>query len=315
MIYISIPVHEKPEVIADQMHNFKKYFPEARVILHLSKCAEFSISELEFYLNSQGVDNAKVNPIQFQTKWGSIIQAHLENIRYIITLGDAEKIIFHSSNDMFVKKGIVEYIKDKKYLFQTRKCTADSLWWVARRSVKDENIWKYFQGSIYASQIEGSMYSMELLKSLIDEIDYQRLNLGAEIFYPQEEVIFSSFAYKKGIKADGFPYVYSEIHQFDRIFFYYIQKYKILFNSNLIITKFFKRVLEKFLKKYSNYRISVDIINDIIFDRPALSNTCYLNDGNSLTWKIYEVRCLFSVKRVERELSNLIREFIRRLRV
>lgn len=53
MIYISIPVHEKPEVIVNQMQNFARYLPEANVVLHVSKGAKFSVNELEDALKKQ----------------------------------------------------------------------------------------------------------------------------------------------------------------------------------------------------------------------------------------------------------------------
>ena len=232
MIYISIPVHEKPEVVVNQMQNFARYLPEAKVVLHVSKGAKFSVNELEDILKNANVSHAFVNPTQVETKWGSIIQAHIANIRYIIQQDDAEKVIFHSSNDMLIMDGLSEYLKDKKNIFHLRKCTSDSLWWVARRALKDNEISTFFNNKIYASQIEGSMYESQLLKNLLHEIDEKNLILDNEIFYPREEIIFSSFATKFSISSDGFPYIYSQIHSFDRKFFSVINKSKIFFFGN-----------------------------------------------------------------------------------
>ena len=219
MIYISIPVHEKPEVVVNQMQNFARFLPEAKIVLHVSKGAKFSVNELEDVLKKANISNALVNPKQVETKWGSIIQAHIANIRYIIQRGDAEKVIFHSSNDMLIMDGLSEYLQDKKNIFHLRKCTSDSLWWVSRKAVKDSALSTFFNGKLYASQIEGSMYDISLLKSLVHSINNKDLVLNSELFYPLEEVIFSSFACKENIKPEGLPYVYSEVHKFDRFFF------------------------------------------------------------------------------------------------
>ena len=64
MLYISIPVHEKPEVIVNQMQNFARYLPEAKVVLHVSKDAKFSVNELEDILKKANISNALVNPKQ-----------------------------------------------------------------------------------------------------------------------------------------------------------------------------------------------------------------------------------------------------------
>lgn len=69
MIYISIPVHEKPDVVVNQMQNFARYLPEAKVVLHVSKDAKFSVNELEDVLKKANVSHALVNPTQVETKW------------------------------------------------------------------------------------------------------------------------------------------------------------------------------------------------------------------------------------------------------
>ena len=70
MIYISIPVHEKIEIIIDQAKNFYKFFPEAMIVLHLSKGAAFSLDNLKSELSKENVNNVLVNPKQVETSWG-----------------------------------------------------------------------------------------------------------------------------------------------------------------------------------------------------------------------------------------------------
>lgn len=308
MIYISIPVHEKPDVVVNQMQNFARYLPEAKVVLHVSKDAKFSVNELEDVLKKANISNALVNPKQVETKWGSIIQAHIANIRYIIQRGDAEKVIFHSSNDMLIMDGLSEYLKDKKNIFHLRKCTSDSLWWVSRKAVKDFSVSGFFKDKLYASQIEGSMYDISLLKSLVYNIDNRDLILDSEFFYPREEVIFSSFACKEDIKPDGLPYVFSEVHMFDRIFFKYMSLFPILFLANNPISKGLKKILELLLMQCKK-SITLEIIDKIIMRNNNLDSMCILDDSldKHLMWLIYNKDALFGVKRVERDLLDPIR--------
>jgi len=308
MIYISIPVHEKPDVVVNQMQNFARFLPEAKIVLHVSKGAKFSVNELEDVLKKANISNALVNPTQVETKWGSIIQAHLANIHYIIQQGDAEKIIFHSSNDMLIMDGLSEYLKDKKNIFHLRKCTSDSLWWVSRKAVKDFSVSGFFKDKLYASQIEGSMYDISLLKSLVYNIDNRDLILDSEFFYPREEVIFSSFACKEDIKPDGLPYVFSEVHMFDRIFFKYMSLFPILFLANNPISKGLKKILELLLMQCKK-SITLEIIDKIIMRNNNLDSMCILDDSldKHLMWLIYNKDALFGVKRVERDLLDPIR--------
>ena len=310
MIYISIPVHEKPEVVVNQMQNFARYLPEAKVVLHVSKGAKFSVNELENVLKNENVSHVLVNPTQVETKWGSIIQAHLANIRYIIQQGDAEKVIFHSSNDMLIMDGLSEYLQDKKNIFHLRKCTSDSLWWVARRALKDNEISTFFNNEIYASQIEGSMYDISLLKSLVHNIDNRDLILDSEFFYPREEVIFSSFACKEDIKPDGLPYVYSEIHNFDRCFFKYIEVFKFIAKRNCLFGKFFRRLLSYTLTVLNKDHINISLIKSILDRKYPGVKEIILNDSLSLKWIVYDNHSLFGVKRVKRDLSDPVRKFI-----
>lgn len=310
MIYISIPVHEKPEVVVNQMQNFARYLPEAKVVLHVSKGAKFSVNELENVLKNENVSHVLVNPTQVETKWGSIIQAHLANIRYIIQQGDAEKVIFHSSNDMLIMDGLSEYLQDKKNIFHLRKCTSDSLWWVARRALKDNEISTFFNNEIYASQIEGSMYDISLLKSLVHNIDKRDLILDSEFFYPREEVIFSSFACKEDIKPDGLPYVFSEIHNFDRCFFKYIEVFKFIAKRNCLFGKLFRRLLSYTLTLLNKDHINISLIKSILDRKYPGVKEIILNDSLSLKWIVYDNHSLFGVKRVKRDLSDPVRKFI-----
>lgn len=310
MIYISIPVHEKPEVVVNQMQNFARYLPEAKVVLHVSKDAKFSVNELEDVLKKANVSHALVNPTQVETKWGSIIQAHLANIRYIIQQGDAEKVIFHSSNDMLIMDGLSEYLQDKKNIFHLRKCTSDSLWWVSRKAVKDFSVSGFFKDKLYASQIEGSMYDISLLKSLVHNIDNRDLILDSEFFYPREEVIFSSFACKEDIEPDGLPYIYSEIHEFDKRFFKYIEVFKFIAKRNCFLGKMFRRLLSDTLAILNKNHINILLIKNILGRRFPTEKNFFLNDALSLKWIVYDNHFLFGIKRVKRDLNDPVREFI-----
>ncbi|MGX3096668.1 hypothetical protein [Ursidibacter sp. B-7004-1] len=311
MIYISIPVHEKMDVIVDQMKNFEKYFPEAMVVLHLSQSATFSIEELEEIFLDNGVTNTIINPIQVKTSWGAIIQAHLENIRYIVQLGNAEKVIFHSSNDMLVRQGVYPYVRDKKNIFHQRKCFADSLWWVSRRALKDKILTDYFDNNLQASQIEGSMYEIKLLTDLINEIDSKNLEITSQPFYPREEIIFSSFANKTGIIPDGLPYIFSEVNQFDKVFFDYIKHFKCLLGSSFTIHKGLRYLLSTYLEHLKFYRIDKQLILKIRERHQDIDIKNCLDDGDGMKWKVFHKNSLFGVKRIERELNNPVRKFIR----
>lgn len=313
MIYISIPVHENPDVIVDQMQNFARFFPQARIVLHLSKNAVFSIDFLQKKLDESHISNVLINPTQVETKWGSIIQAHLENIRYIISLGNAEKVVFHSSNDMLVQEGVFEYVKNKKNIFHQRYIKSHTLWWVGRRSLKDNFVSDYFDDQLMASQIEGSMYEISFLQKCLEELDTNPAFFNSKLFYPREEIFFSSFALKFSILPDGLPYIFSEVHRFDREFFRYLTKHPYLFNQKSFFGKVIKKLLEKFLLWKLDYKLSINDINHIKNKDSHMRLYSLFSDGIELYWKVFEFDKIFGVKRVNRNLNDPIRDYIRTL--
>lgn len=313
MIYISIPVHENPDVIVDQMQNFAHFFPQAMVVLHLSKNAVFSIDVLQKKLDESHISNVLINPIQVETKWGSIIQAHLENIRYIISQGNAEKVIFHSSNDMLVQEGVFEYVKNKKNIFHQRYIKPHTLWWVGRRGLKDNFVSNYFNHNLMASQVEGSMYEIQFLKKCLEKLDTNPEFFNSKQCYPREEIFFSSFALKFGVLPDGLPYVFSEVHRFDREFFRYLTKYPSLFNQHSFLGKVFKKILEKFLLWTLDYKLSTNDINHIRNSNFEIEKYSSFSDGKGLDWRVFEINTLFGVKRVCRFINDPIRVFIQKI--
>ena len=96
MIYASIPIHEQLPVVVNQIRNIIKFLP-CKIILHRSKTATFTQEEATQLLsNAEFEDIVFVNNKSVDTAWGSIIAAHLENIRYIKDLGAKpdDKVIF-----------------------------------------------------------------------------------------------------------------------------------------------------------------------------------------------------------------------------
>lgn len=314
MIYISIPVHEKLDVIKNQADNFKKYFPEAMIVLHLSAQADFDIEKLNNFIQSENITNILVNPIQVDTNWGSIIRAHLQNIIFILDRGDATKVCFHSSNDMLVREGVNAYLQDKDYVYHNRIVRRNSYWWVGNVALNDFRLMDWLAihggGQVVASQIEGSVYHISFLKELVDELLNCHPVLDSELFYPREEILFSSFAVAKGLKSQGLPYIFSEVHRFDKMLWEYFDKYSFILNDKYKITRKLKKQFNDKLFAQGLYKIQekdIDAIRNQ--DKKYLESTQSMSDGGNL-WQIYNIDNLYGVKRVERNMNDKIRQYI-----
>lgn len=312
MIYVSLPVHEKFDVIANQLQNFKKYLPEAMIVLHLSAGAHFSIKELDGFLKLNKVDNYIINPVQLNATWGGIIEVHLSNIELILQLGDAQKVIFHSSNDMLIREGLSLYLKDKNFLFHQREVFPNSHWWPANVAIADMAFTDWlsaYGGAIIASQIEGSMYGIEFLREFNDQYQWRYKRSFSSLRYPREELFFSSLAQAFGIIADGLPYVFSEVHRFDRKLWGYYETMPLLLNDNPLSKKLKRQLIDK-LFDYGDYKISIKDIEAIRSqDESHFKSIEYLSDGNN-RWRVHVIDNLFAVKRVPRVMTDKIRQYI-----
>ncbi|WP_019520665.1 hypothetical protein [Faucicola boevrei] len=314
MIYISIPIHEKLDVVKNQADNFKQFFPEARIVYHVSKQATFTIGEANDFMLKNKVDNVLINPKQVDTGWGSIIQAHIQNILFILEQKDATKICFHSSNDMIVRSGLYNYLRDKDYVFHNRYVRKPSYWWVGNVAYDDYRLLDWLAihggGRIVASQIEGSMYHIAFLKEFVDELLNCQPVLQSGLFYPREEILFSSFAVAKNLKSQGLPYILSEVHRFDKKLWSYFDHYRFVFNDNSRITRMMKKRLNDKLFDSTFYKISKKDIEAIRGqDTKFLAESFEMSDGGN-HWQVYELNALFGVKRIERNMNDPLRQYI-----
>lgn len=217
-LLFSLPVHEKPEVVIDQIINFQHFNPGAGIILHISQAFDFSkcVMDRETFISEiTSLGNVFVNPVSLRTGLQDMIQAHISNYRYMRSICDFDKFCLCASNDMFFRTGLAEHIRpydcgeaprliapvegiDDSQLFRyyyTEKVLRDEYLKNALEKMGTDKIW--------FSHIEGSYYSAELFGELADQIeqfyDYRKM----EMKYPREEVYFST-CYMNSDKKDRY---------------------------------------------------------------------------------------------------------------
>ena len=194
-ILVSLAVHEKPDVIIDQIENFKYFLENVCFILHVSK-SYFEKYEIE---KLQNIENVYLNPENLVTKWGNIISTHISNYNYAKKNIKFDYVLFHSSNDMYVKKGAYDYIVSHDAGFQLRKVNRNNIhWWPGFLAINDIQLEKMKnkigKTTLLASQLEGSFYKKEIMDEVIDVVNlYYDENTSKE-FYPKEEFYFSTLS-------------------------------------------------------------------------------------------------------------------------
>lgn len=316
MIYISLPVHTQPGVILSQLHNFAQFFPDAMVVLHVSAEARFKLAHLTAALEAGQHRNAVINPRRTSTAWGDILQAHLSNIAFIRSRGDASRICLHASNDMLVRPGVQRYLAGGHNFCNRRIVQPGTRWRFGAAALADAELTqlrrKLGNIDVIGSQIEGSAYEADVLfaiAGLIGNAAQQRPSLP----YPREEVWFSTLAHGLQAHVDGKPYVFSELHRFDRVFWQVLERLGLLIGSGGAVSIFLQRCIEFGMIKSGFHHIDRRWVDRVARDETRfLSRYQTLDDGNNI-WQVFDRHGLFGVKRVPRRVDCGLRRYIESL--
>lgn len=119
-IAISIPVHEQPLVIENQLQNIYKFVPNSVVVLHASADSPaFFHQELNNILKKFN-GFAYLNPAHYHTHSSfdagnvtGLSTVHASNFNFIDSQVKFDIFAIDTSNDMFVRPGIMEHVFEK----------------------------------------------------------------------------------------------------------------------------------------------------------------------------------------------------------
>lgn len=317
-IIVSIPVHEKPEVIKNQIQNFKKYIDNLYIVLHVSKgfLEQYDIKEID---NIEGV---YINPVHLDTKWADIIHTHISNFHFISKIMDFDYYVMHASNDMYIKHGFSNYIQKFDAGFNVRKVIKkDSHWWPGNMAINDSALKNMMadcgQTMIIASQIESSFYKKGIMEEIVSIIEKYYPVAEKDNAYSREEVYFSTIA-SNIVSWDriGFPTTFSEVHRFDRTLWKIREVTRFIYQKSplliLIPQRYYDRsevIYNNVLFKSKFYKTTRGTIKRLLRnDKKYINKNSFLNDGSG-QFRLYENE-VFSVKRVERDILDPVRIFI-----
>lgn len=170
MILISIPVHEKVEVVMDQIANIRKFAPDSQIVIHPAK---------QFVKSSNILDAVKdleavwVNSNPLYTGFGMVLKCHISNFQFAKKV----KIPFthfclHSSNDLFVRSGVESYIRKYDFgFFHDDLPDGLDLFSHWKSDFEKDHVYQRIMRSICspptqcASQVEGTFYPREAFEN------------------------------------------------------------------------------------------------------------------------------------------------------
>jgi hypothetical protein len=328
-ICISLPVHTQPSVIAGQLANFAAFLPEARVVLHVSANARFAPAQLDAVLREAGCDNAAVNPVRLPTGWGDILPAHLANIAWIRRhVPHCTRICLHSSNDMLVRHGLAGHLASGGNFLQRRPLVPYSRWRFTGAALADpalQALCRRLGGQlrgrlrgqpdgtpVFGSQIEGSSYEAALLYEITDLLAPAAAQAPAQP-YPREEVWLSTVAHALHAPPGGMPYVFSEVHRFDRVFWNVLKVVDPFIGQRGNARYLPRRALEFLMIRAGFHRISRAWVDRIAHDAAGALAACEWLDDGAGRWCVCDRHGLYGVKRVPRRVDAPLRRYIDRL--
>lgn len=204
---ISVPVHEKAEVVIDQIVNYNFFCPECGIVLHISNGFNWKdslLKEEDFLFILSTFENVFVNPTRLNTAYGDIVHTHISNFEYISKVVEFEYFSFGSSNDLFVRH--MPEISDSEScssLGSTLERVSSYLSFY-KKIIADEylnKILEHFgvtQSYVRKGQIEGSFYSKDIFQKIVDVINkvysYEEVWNKNRLIYPREEVYYNTIA-------------------------------------------------------------------------------------------------------------------------
>jgi hypothetical protein len=195
---VSLPVHEQPLVVFDQLENFRAFLPDdTQIVLHLSRSLGVDPADVAPLL-PEGV---YVNPRSHESAWGDIAFIHNDNLKFAYaSLEPFDHVVLHASNDMYVRPGAEAYISSAVAGTHDLR-TSDAMSWAEgavghrdptlRAMVSDAG---GDPDAIFAGQVEGSFYDAELFREMLSIID-RHWTPGTGERFPREELFYPTLAH------------------------------------------------------------------------------------------------------------------------
>lgn len=291
-ICISIPIHEKADVVIDQINNIKHfYLDDVYIVLHVSLN-----HVLDFHMLNEikKIENVFINSESLFVQWGTLMHVHNSNFKFAKNILNFDYFVLHSSNDMYVNFGARQYIEKAKngvmQLERTKNINylindENGSYWSPKRYIDKEfnSMMKYLGiDKVMGTQPEGIFFQKEIFEEMVNTADIFYV-YGREKIYPREEYWYSTMIQKFVDKIYS-PFLLSEVYSS-------VIKEN---DSKLEIKDKFTYVGDNISKEIIlNLNSGQSIDNLIIFDQ------------------FYDCSNLYAVKRIARDINDEKRMLIR----
>ena len=131
-LLFSIPVHENQFVINNQIENIFNCNPNSKIIIHVNKSFKNFIPSLTKY------NNVLINSNRYNYIYGKgLLWIHISNFLEAMNQNiDFSYFIILSSNEMFIRKGLLFYIEEIKNGLQLVKFDENINWHNFKKNIE-----------------------------------------------------------------------------------------------------------------------------------------------------------------------------------
>jgi hypothetical protein len=195
-ILFSLPVHERPDIVRDQIENINYFCPGSLIAIHVS--ADATADKDEFRRQCD-FENVLINPKSYETVWsGGIMHTHITNFMHAIETGvDFDTVMLISSNELLVKHGLSDYVDRYEIGAQTEVYDSATDWGVFREDILNSEGMQGFLSKLglplfFGGQAEGQFATRKIFSSLV-RVYTTNFPMGP-VGFPIEEVILPTMA-------------------------------------------------------------------------------------------------------------------------
>jgi len=168
-LLFSIPVHEKQDIINNQLENIFNYNAGCKIILHINKKYN------DFDIKASNYPNLFINTNRYKYIHGKgLFWIHAQNFLNAMEQNiDFEYFCIVSSNEMFIKNGLINYIEKYKNGLQIVPFDSRSSWHNFHKNIESDEIMNKMLidlelESFCGGQTEGQFYEKKIFQKIID---------------------------------------------------------------------------------------------------------------------------------------------------
>ncbi len=199
-VAISLTVHERLDVLVDQIRNIITFFIDPIVVVHINDAfyqmliEDLSANKLLKELALKGP--VIINPAHLPTRWAHMFHAHVSNINLLSRFSiPYEYVILLSSSDIMIRHGVETFLKDFDYGIDGAVSDIGSDFWISRveldhtfLEIRRKNNVRKIKKALH----EGTFYKYAVMMSLIAKLEEAIPDWEYDDKYPKEEFFLPS---------------------------------------------------------------------------------------------------------------------------